>query len=175
MLIKLFLRKGDFLLSSKSNKSSELIVSHVLYELHKKALNDGIDINEYSCTLTGVLTDIKAEKMLYFSLGDSIVIAVPKNGSRCKILTHPDDSADGVCVTTTKNAVLMSKLNVISTKEFAAVIIFSDGAWHEIFDKNILKKEVIEILMSHNYKRLKEFLNNRKIFDDYSFIALNLN
>lgn len=178
MLMKIFLRKGDFLLRSKTEhdmkKSSELIISHVSRALHERALNDSINIEEYSCTLAGVLADTKAKKMLYFSIGDSIVIAIPKNGSRCKILTRPDNNAAGVCVTTTENAELMSKINVINTQEFSSVIIFSDGAWHEIFDKNILKKEVSEILISHNYKRLKEFLNSRKIFDDYSFIALNL-
>lgn len=178
VLIKLFLLKGDFLMSSESEseikKSLELISSHVLYELNNKAAHDCINLEEYSCTLAGVLADIKNDKILYYSTGDSVIIAVPKDGSKCIVLTQPDNNSDGVCVTTTENAAMMSQLNILSARNLSSIIIFSDGAWHEIFDRNIMKQEVRELLMKHDYNKLKDFLNGHEIFDDYSFIALDL-
>ncbi len=178
VLLKLFLLKGDMLLDNSeacdNEGKSQLIISHVLYELAEKAKSEARDLEEYSCTLSGVLADSESGKMLYFSLGDSIIIAVSRCGLRCRILTRPDNNHEGICVTTTKDAAAMSKLGIESMKDFASVIIFSDGAWREIFNRNVIKNEVKEILAVQNYDKLKEFLKGREIFDDYSFIALNL-
>ena len=62
----------------------------------------------------------------------------------------------------------------LETQDFQSIIICSDGAWTQMFEKGKLKPEVMDFLAKSEFDAVKEFLNSQNCFDDYSFIALDL-
>ena len=171
-ITNLLLKKGEHFFSFDEKQIAELALSHVLAELKQRADADGKDVEAYSSTIACVLVDKTRGKMLCISLGDSLVMAV--GGGHCRVVAMPSDSSDGCCVTTTKNAEIMMSVKIFDSRMIDSIMICSDGAWREMFDKNRLKPEVAAFLANHEYENLKTFLIRQDGFDDYSFVALDM-
>lgn len=169
-LTELFLKKGEYFINFDKKQIAEFAVSHINYELRKKAESEKRNIEDYSSTVASVLLDRKSERLLYFSIGDSVIIA--SESGKCKIISNPSDSSQGCCVTTTKGAETMAKTNIINVSGLDSVIICSDGAWKGIFKRNKLKEEVKELIKDNNYSELNKFIKYQDSFDDSSFISM---
>lgn len=169
---ELLLKKGGYFLEFEKEKRAEFAVSHILYKLKKKSQESGGSTEEYSSTIAGVLLDKKAEKLLILNLGDSLILTVKKG--ECLILSMPSDSASGCCVTTTENASLMVRTDVIDAAGLESILICSDGAWSHMFEKNVLRQEVKMAITGNDYDRLGRYLELQNGFDDYSFISIDL-
>lgn len=168
----LLLKKSGYFLTFDQDKIARFALDHILWELSRRAKEEQKAVEDYSSTVTSVLVDRKSRKMLCFNLGDSMVLAVG-NGV-CRVAAMPSDSREGCCVTTTKHAASLASVRLLDSGGVESVILCSDGAWRQMFDKNRLKPEVASLLTHHEYQRLKEFLTGQDCFDDYSFIALDL-
>jgi len=171
-ITNLFLKKGSSFFEFNDRQVSELVLSHILYELKQQARKDTKETEEYSSTISSVLFDKNKQQLLYFNLGDSIIVAA--GGGKCRILAMPSDSLSGCCVTTTENAHVKAVTKVIKIAGTESVMICSDGAWRQMFDKNKLKPEVYSMISNHEFRILKEYLGRQEIFDDYSFISMDL-
>lgn len=171
-ITNLLLKKGGRFLGFNDEQIAEFVVSHVLYELKCQAKADSRKVEEYSSTIASVLFDKRSRRLLYYSLGDSIILAT-FNG-KCRMLAMPSDSSDGCYVTTTKNASIITKAKVMDAGEIESIIICSDGAWKQMYNKNRLKPEVAELLANNEFEGLKEYLLMQDCFDDYSFISMEL-
>lgn len=169
-LTELFLKKGEYFINFDKKQIAEFAVSHINYELRKKAESEKKNVEDYSSTVASVLLDRKSERLLYFSIGDSVIIA--SESGKCKIISNPSDSSQGCCVTTTKGAETMAKTNIINVSGLDSVIICSDGAWKGIFKRNKLKEEVKELIKDNNYSELNKFIKYQDSFDDSSFISM---
>lgn len=110
--------------------------------------------------------------MLCFNLGDGIILAAGRG--RCRVLSMPADSSAGCCVTTTGSAAALASVKLLDASAVESVVICSDGAWRQMFDKNKLKPEVSSLLAGNEYDGLKDFLARQDCFDDYSFISLDM-
>lgn len=170
-IANLFFKNASFFLEFNEKQIAEYALSHILSELTQQAENDQIDLCEYSSTIASVLYDRVTKKLLFFNLGDSIIIAV-ENG-RCKIVSMPSNSMNGCCVTTTDGAIESIHTGVIEAASFDAIIICSDGAWHHMFEKNKLKPAVVAMLCGKAFNELADFLSTQRCYDDYSFISLD--
>lgn len=171
-LVQLLSKKGDCFLEFEKKQIAENTLSHILYELNAQSIAGERPVEEYSSTIAGALFDKKNNNLLYFNLGDSLILASGRDG--CKALAMPDDSMNGCCVTTTRNAVGMINAGIIKACDLNSVVICSDGAWREMYEKNRLKPEVARFIYRNEYERLKEFLLSQNCFDDYSFISMSL-
>lgn len=171
-ITNLLFKKGDYFLEFEREQIAEFTISHILFELEQRAENDSKDVEEYSSTVASVLVDKKKKRMLCFNLGDGIIIAAGKG--KCRVLAMPADSSSGCCVTTTKSAAAMVSVKLLDTSSVESVVICSDGAWRQMFDKNKLKPEVYDLLANNEYDGLKSFLAKQNCFDDYSFISLDM-
>lgn len=171
-ITNLFLKKGSFFLESDQKQVTKWALSHVLHELKRQADKDSKAIEEYSSTLSSVFVDEKNGKMLCFNLGDNIIFAT--GNGRCCVLAMPENSSDGCSVTTTKNASIMVTTKIIETSKIDAVIICSDGAWKQMYQKNKMKPEIHDLLVNHKFDDLKRYFQSRNSMDDCSFISMNL-
>ena len=169
-LTELFLKKGEYFINFDKKQIAKFAVSHINYELRKKAESEKKNVEDYSSTIASVLLDKKSERLLYFSIGDSIIIA-SENG-KCKIISNPSDSSQGCCVTTTKGAETMVKTNILDVSGLESVIICSDGAWKDMFRRNKLKEEVKKLIEYNKYGELSKFIKHQDNFDDSSFISM---
>ncbi len=166
----LFSKKGDYFIECDNDRISDFVVSHIMYELNRVASDSGKDVEDYSSTIASVVVDKKKKKMLFFSLGDSMIFTT-KEG-KCNILSVPSDSTNGCPVTTTNNAKKMVSCGVVDIKTIDSVTLCSDGAWSSFFKRNTLKNEIKEMLVEHRYDELEAFLDGEHISDDYSFISM---
>lgn len=171
-ITNLLLKKGDYFLEFGNEQIAELTLSHILFELKQRAENDSQNLEDYSSTIASVLVDRKKNRILCFNLGDSIILAVGKG--KCRVLAMPADSSSGCCVTTTKSAAKMVSVKIFDADAVESVVICSDGAWRQMFDKNKLKPEVFSLLANNEYDGLMDFLVGQNCLDDYSFISLNM-
>lgn len=171
-ITNLLLKKGEHFLEFENKQISELALSHILFELKLRAEKDSNDLEDYSSTVASVLVDKKKKRMLCFNLGDSIIMATGKG--KCRVLAMPADSSSGCCVTTTRSANTMASVKMIDASAVESIVICSDGAWRQMFDKNKLKPAVSNILANNEYDELRDFLVEQNCFDDYSFISLNM-
>lgn len=165
----LLFKKGKKLMEFENRQIAKFALSHILYELKQCADDNSEDVEEYSSTVASVLIDKKKKRMLCFNLGDGIIMTV-SNG-KCRVIAMPSDSSLGCYVTTTIGASSVVTVKLLDTDSIESVVIFSDGAWKQMYNKNKLKPEVIEMLVNNEYDGVKDFLIKQKSFDDYSFIS----
>lgn len=171
-ITNLLLKKGDYFLEFGNEQIAELALSHILYELKERAENDSQNLEDYSSTVASVLVDKKKKRILCFNLGDGIILASGKG--KCRVLAMPADSSSGCCVTTTKSAAKIASVKIFDDDTLESIVICSDGAWRQMFDKNRLKPEVHSMLVNNEYDELMHFLLVQNCLDDYSFISLNM-
>lgn len=171
-ITNLLLKKGEHFLEFDDVQIAEFVLSHILFELKQRAKEESKDLEEYSSTVASVLVDKKNNRMLCFNLGDSIIMAA--GNGKCRVLSMPTDSSFGCCVTTTIGATTMASVKLFDTSSIDSIMICSDGAWRQMFDKNKLKPKVFKLLTNSEYDGLRTFLATQNCFDDYSFISLDL-
>ena len=168
----LFSKRGERLLSYEPEQISAFTLSHILYELNARAKRDNRPVEDYSSTVASVLADRKTNQLLCVNLGDGIILATG-NGT-CQVLSMPGDSRNGCCVTTTEGAERRLSVRILDALPFDSVLICSDGAWRQMFEKNKLKPEISALLIEQRYEELETYLNEANGSDDCSFIAMEL-
>lgn len=166
------LQHSERLFCMKEQDTASSLISKVIYHLKAVADKQHHSIEEYSSTLACVLYDREKNKMLYFSVGDSLITATKDD--KCYIVAMPADSRNGCCVTTTLNAASMAKVGIVETDDISSVMICSDGAWHLMYKRNRMQQSIKETIVSHEYDRLKEMLLEKERYDDCSFITMDL-
>lgn len=183
-LTRILLKKGSLLQGFKEvqkNKENpkykekeiaEVVLAEIMFELEKIAAEDNVPVEEYSSTLAAVLHDRSTRKLLCISIGDSMIIGT--SGEGCYVLTNPFESSAGCCVTTTEGAAAQAEVRIIDDSQFDSVIIFSDGAWRQLFERNRLKKEITGMLTEGDYDELSAYLKKKDGNDDYSFISMDI-
>jgi serine/threonine protein phosphatase PrpC len=168
----LLLSRGKDLLACSGEETGAFIVSQVVYELTRLAQEEKRAPEDYASTLAAVYYDSKTEKLLYCSLGDSLILAAGKG--QCTILAQPSDSRDGCCVTMTRNAEKGMQTGMSDARLLDTVCLFSDGAWKVLFEGGSLKTAVRTMLVNGWYEDLQEYLQAQNCEDDHSFIAIDL-
>ncbi len=171
-ITNLLFKKGSAFFEMNGRQVLELGLSHILYELKQRAMEDKKEPEAYSSTISSVLYDKAKQRLLCFHLGDGIILAA--GGGRCRILAMPADSSSGCCATTTENAHEMAVFKDVSAVGMESVMICSDGAWRQMFERNRLKPEVSAMISNHEMRRLEEYLGSQEIFDDHSIIFMDL-
>lgn len=171
-ITNLFLKKGDYFMDFSKEQISDFAVSHIVYELTKEAKKNGRSVEDYSSTIASVLYDKKKKRILFFNIGDGLIFA--SDNEKCRILAMPSDSSSGCGVTTTKNISAASTAEIIDAGTIETITICSDGAWKNMINGNRLKREVINMISVGKYDELKDYLEQRPSFDDYSIISLKL-
>lgn len=166
------LRHGKRFFAMDSQEAVNCLLEYILFKLRQITEQESSLIKEYSSTMACILVDRYRNQMLYFSIGDSLILATKED--RCSVVAMPSDSRNGCCVTTTFNASTMAKVGKIDTEHIQSIIICSDGAWHLMYNRNKLNPLVKEILINQDYDKLKNFLMKKDRFDDCSFISVNL-
>ena len=168
----LLLQKGRNLLGCGGRETAEFITSHIVYEQQRAAKEQGRPAEEYASTLAAVYYDRRDGKLLYCSLGDSLILAVRRG--QCEILALPPDSARGCCVTMTVHAERGMQTGILDARGVEAVYIFSDGAWEVLFEGGSLKADARTMLINRWYADLREYLQTQNCEDDASFISIDL-
>lgn len=168
----LLAERGKYLFDFPSQGVAEVTISHILHKLQKQADQEPGAVEDYSSTITSVLFDRQERRLLCFNLGDGMVLAQTDGQSR--VLSMPSDSSSGCCATTTQNAGRMAEVRMAAADRLGSVLLCSDGAWRQMFDRNRLKPEVTELLGRHDWRGLETFLSRQTCLDDHSFIALDL-
>lgn len=169
---RLMLGNGEYLGQCSGSDLASDIVYNVNFALQRQARRDAMPTEEYSSTLSSVLYDRLMNTLTIFSVGDSMILGVGKNGFR--MLAMPSDSRDGTCVTTTRGASRQAVARTIDRDGIDAVWICSDGAWREMFEAGRMKRDVAKLFEQRNYQGLKDYFTQRHSSDDMSFIALDV-
>lgn len=165
-------KKAYFFFQFSTDQIADITISHILYELNKHSVNDGVRLEEYSSTIASALIDTKLKRAVLINLGDGIIIGTSKG--TVNVLSAPDDSTMGCCVTTTQNAINSINVRKVDIETIDSLTICSDGAWKEMFIKNRIKPEISNHLLKHEYEMIGEFLTKQDCFDDYSFVSVEL-
>ena len=171
-VVEFLLQHAERLFNMNERETAGSLISHILYSLKQIAARKGKSIEEYSSTLACVLFDRNKNRMLYFSIGDSLITAT--KGDSCYIVAMPSDSRNGCSVTTTCNAASLAKVGIIDTKDVTSVMISSDGAWNLMYKRNRMQQSIKEMIISQDYEQLKKTLLEKERFDDCSFITMDL-
>lgn len=168
----LFIKLGESLFERKDSQIAEFVLSHILYELNKRANEDSQMIEEYSSTIASVFIDKRTGRLLCFNLGDGIIMATHRG--KCFVLEAPIESPNGCCTTTTQGVQTKISISKFEMPGVESIIICSDGAWRDMYSKNKLKDNPYLFLVSNSYDELESFLMRQDHFDDSSFISLSL-
>lgn len=170
---RLLLEKAEHFLDFDNEARARLVLSHIVRELKTKAENEQGVLEDYSSTFAAVLVDRRDKRLLYYNLGDGLIMG--RSGNEFRIFAPPGDSSRGCCTTTTKNAAVLVQTEVIDVGDLDAVMICSDGAWKVMFDRGHPKPEVKRMIEEYRYDDLEAFFEDRKSNDDYSLILTDLN
>lgn len=168
--VALLLEYGDLFFSRGGEAAAEWLLDQTSYELAERFGGTGLPLEEYSSTLACVLLDRQAERCLYFSVGDSLILTAGAEG--CREVAAPDVCRAGCCCTTTRNALLRAKTGTVDLADCHSLLLCSDGAWRLMYENDRLKPEVAELLQEG--RGLEGYLNERENRDDCSVICCEL-
>ncbi len=166
------LKHAERLFAINEYEIADGLISHILYCLKETADKENTDIEEYSSTVACILFDRKHNRILYFSIGDSLITATKND--KCYIVAMPSDSRNGCCVTTTFNAASVAKVGFFDADNIESIMLSSDGAWHLMYRQNTMEQAIKELILNQEYDKLKKKLMEKERYDDCSFITMNL-
>ena len=169
----LFLCKGDFFLNCEKKKRAELVVEHIVYKLKQKAQESKVSVEEYASTLAAVLLEKKTKRLLYFTIGDSMLLAVRPESSR--VLAGFAENSFGCPVTTTKGIAGLVQSEVIDASALQSVLLCSDGAWQLMADEGKICPICSRMLQMLEFGQLGNYLEKQNGMDDCSFITMEIN
>lgn len=135
--------------------------------LYEVVNNDKSSYKEYSTTLMVIVIDRSNGIMYYCNIGDSILIAI--NDDKCPIICMPQGDKNGCPVITTdglENNIMSGDMNLADVNN---IMMCSDGMWRMMYNRNTLKPEIKNFLLSGNYSRIVEYANFSDNIDDCSF------
>lgn len=126
--------KNYFLETGKSlmDIRGETISSIIKNKLNEQAVHDGIDMDEYASTLAAILINKKQKRIMYSSVGDSLILGV--RDENVYIISMPADSSYGI-PTTIINDNKYFNTGIIEPREIHTIIIGKS------FKNNIAKKQ----------------------------------
>ncbi len=151
---------------------ADYVLGLVNLAICEEARSNGNDIRDYSSTLSAVLYDCETRSAIVFHLGDGLILLT--NSNFCKVIGKPYDHSDGTPVTTTEGAGKMSIIRKIDVSDGDYILIFSDGAWDQMYKKGSLMKDVMGFIINGKFDKLNEYIRNRVPEDDYSYIGMSL-
>lgn len=168
-----FLDNGERLMDISDEERGSAISSVIASELGKQAQQDGLNIRDYASTLATILIDKKQKRMMYASVGDSLLLGVKDD--KVSIVAMPADSRNGIPTTVDSSKYIKTQVLEPENGELVAdsFIACSDGAWRELYRRSRLRTEVKEMILKRDYRGLSEYLKSRNTFDDCTFITLD--
>ena len=171
-MTRLLFHKAEHFMSFPEDMVAELSLAHIKWELKKCAEQLNVDIKELSSTLCSALYDRNTRKLLLINLGDGLIITGSKNG--CAIPAMPSDSRNGCYVTTTPEAEKKMKVRKLDAGVYESIYLCSDGAWHNLFERSRMCKEVQYMIKNNRTEQLGDYLGRKETYDDCTFISMEL-
>ncbi|MCR5145778.1 MAG: protein phosphatase 2C domain-containing protein [Clostridia bacterium] len=172
---KTMLDNGDVIMKADVDDGTNAIMSVLKSALESKARANNEDVKEYASTLSAVLIDRKNKNVFSMNLGDSLIFGI--KGMDVAIVGKPADSTYGIPTTVTSCAETIVDSRKLSSEnalfKYDSFVLCSDGAWREFFNHSKLRNDVKNMLIKKNYNGLRNFLKERDIQDDCSFVALD--
>ena len=166
----LYAENGAVFFGSDTQSLKRITMSHAVYHVKEKAKQIGCDVADCSSTLSSAVYDRKKNKILYFNVGDAVILGVKKDSLRVLAQPYASD-ADGTCVLTTEGAQAAADGKVIDADGYNAIMICSDGAWKKMYRFGYPKAEVRSFLVKNDFKKLNSYLAQQENEDDCSYIA----
>ena len=148
-----------------------------MLNLLKKQLNTVAENNndlceEYSTTLMVLVIDRVRGIMHYCNIGDGILMAIGEK--KCPLICMPQGGESGCPVITTKGIEKKMISGEMNLDDVNSVMMCSDGTWEMMYNHNILKPEIKEILLRKNYVEFKEYIKEAHNTDDCSFAFVDV-
>ena len=147
-------------------------INHICYDLEKEAKTRGRDVNEYSSTISAVLYDRKAGRILCVNVGDAIIAALTEDG--VEIIGKPQMGYNGCYVSTTKEVDRVTDVSIIDAVKYKSVFICTDGMWKAFYDGEKISGDVIKIIMKESYDELIDYIRRNLEMDDRSIVVMML-
>lgn len=169
---KLLINNAPYFFNANNKLIANTVISYVLSCLNRQATVDKASIEDYSSTIVSALIDRDTNSAIVINLGDGVIFRT-SNGT-AGIVSLPNKSINGCYSTTTENAEQVIDVKKVSFAENDSFIICSDGAWKELYNKNKMKLEIINIICNNQWNMLHDYLSERDCFDDYSCIIIDL-
>lgn len=135
--------------------------------LNEAANNDRKLYEEYSSTLMVIVIDRSNGIMHYCNIGDGILLAI--NDNKCPIICMPQGDKNGCPVITTEGIekkIISGSMDLVDVNN---IMMCSDGLWKMMYNRNTLKPEMKNILLSGNYGEIEEYVKTLDNIDDCSF------
>lgn len=143
------------------------MLNSVKKQLKIAAHNDEALYNEYSSTLMVLVLDRMKSILNYCSIGDGILLAI--DNDKCPVICMPQGDKNGCPVVTTEGIekkILSGRMELANVNN---ILMCSDGAWKMMYNHNMLKPDIKNILLSGNFNDFKEYIRNAENMDDCSF------
>ena len=143
------------------------MLNYVKQQLNEFVQYDKSIYSDHSTTLMILIIDREKNLMHYCNIGDGLIIAVDDN--MCSIICLPQRRDSRCLVITTEGIENEIISGTIDLNNVNCIVACSDGAWEKMYDHNMLKPEIKNILLSGNHLKLKDVIDESKSIDDCSF------
>lgn len=153
--------------------SPELLLDAVAETLKKQSKMTQKPLPDFSSTLASVVWDRQENKVFYLSLGDSLLLTVSAASRKCRILSAPCDSTDGIPTTTHRNPAFYTQSGMLFADDIETVLILTDGAWRPMFSRMKMRKELQDAIENGDFAYILSFLEKADVSDDASVAILS--
>ncbi len=160
-------------LSENGAVSAELLLGAVAETLKKQSEMTQRPLPDFSSTLASVVLDQQKNSLFYLSLGDSLLLTVSSGSRKCRILSAPCDSTDGIPTTTHRNPAFYTQSGMIAADDIETVLILTDGAWRPMFSRMKMRRELQDAIENGDFAYILSFLEKADVSDDASVAILS--
>lgn len=166
----LLLDKGHWFLQFDSKTATRFVLTQIRYELQKTADACRENPVDYSSTLAFILLDQATNRIMYWNLGDAVILGICSGNLR--VIAAPTDSSCGCPTTTTKKVDSTVKTGVMTAEGYSSFMICSDGAWRTILSGGHMRKEPYKLLQTQQFDPFAEWIARQNPPDDSSCAIL---
>lgn len=162
---------GNLFFDYSPEKTAFILLAEIKKQLSELSKKSNKPIESFASTLCFACLEKKTNRLMTFQLGDSNLYLISENGCRFSL----DEKAVPQAFTVYEDADEKAAVSVCAADGLNAVLLCSDGAWREFYEKGDFNKELYEALKRSDFFRLKSFLEERSCADDCSYILMNFN
>lgn len=164
---------ADFLL--KNSKSlfdvneehlKNIILNEVQSALSRHAVEGGVE--DYASTLVIALFQKSTNKLMLFSLGDSMIYLFSSQGCR----PFENNARKDLKFTASEDAVKSIKFKIVPTEDIKGIMLCSDGAWRTMYIDGVMLPSLLKACETFDIDVFKEHFKKQDCLDDMSVIML---
>jgi serine/threonine protein phosphatase PrpC len=160
------LKNSKSLFSINEEHLKNIILNEVQSALSRQAVEGNVE--DYASTLVFASFQKSTNKLMLFSLGDSMIYLFSSQGCT----PFENNTRKELRFTVSEDALKSTEFKIVPTEDIKGVMLCSDGAWRTMYSDGMMLPSLLKAGETFELEAFKEHFEKQDCLDDMSVIML---